>query len=77
MKKHYYLYIILAITFAITSCKKGFLDQVPDDRLTTDDIFESQNTTLDFLANVYSYIPDEGNQRFVTSGGAGPWIAAG
>ncbi|NII24817.1 RagB/SusD family nutrient uptake outer membrane protein [Pseudoflavitalea sp. X16] len=76
MKKNYLLYIILFGVVTIASCKKGFLDQVPDDRLTTDDIFESQNTTLDFLANVYSYIPDEGNQRFVTSGGAGPWSAA-
>ncbi|MDF2190720.1 RagB/SusD family nutrient uptake outer membrane protein [Paraflavitalea sp. CAU 1676] len=76
MKKTFYLYILIITAVSIASCKKGFLDQVPDDRLTTDDIFESQNTTLDFLANVYSYIPDEGNQRFVTSGGAGPWTAA-
>lgn len=76
MKKNYCVYIFLFAAVAIVSCKKGFLDQVPDDRLTTDDIFESQNTTLDFLANVYSYIPDEANQRFVTTGSAGPWTAA-
>lgn len=58
------------------SCQKGFLDQVPDDRLTTDDIFKSRNTTEEFLANVYSFIPNEANQRFVTSGYSGPWTAA-
>jgi hypothetical protein len=65
---------------AISSCKKGFLDQVPDDRLTTDKIFNSNETTMNFLANVYSFIPDEANQRFVTTGSgkgnSGPWTGA-
>lgn len=59
-----------------SACQKGFLDQVPDDRLTVDDIFQFRNTTENFLTNVYSAIPDEAFQRFVTTRNAGPWTGA-
>ncbi|TFF33342.1 RagB/SusD family nutrient uptake outer membrane protein [Mucilaginibacter psychrotolerans] len=51
------------LTFSL-SCKKGFLDQVPDDRLTLDETFRNRNSAEKFLANVYSVIPDEASQRF-------------
>ncbi|HEY0177288.1 MAG TPA: RagB/SusD family nutrient uptake outer membrane protein, partial [Pedobacter sp.] len=46
-----------------TSCKKGFLDQVPDDRLTLDQTFTTRATAEKFLNNVYASVPDEFGQR--------------
>ncbi|SEO96643.1 RagB/SusD family nutrient uptake outer membrane protein [Mucilaginibacter sp. OK283] len=71
--------IIVALTLACmltvsSSCKKGFLDQVPDDRLTLDETFKNRNTAEKFLANVYSAIPDEASQRFPGSDNSiGEW----
>lgn len=59
------------------SCKKGFLDQVPQDRTTIEQVFAHKNTVDNFLANVYSYVRDEASQRYIggsTSGG--PWTGA-
>ncbi len=66
---------ILATTLLLTgfSCQEGFLDQVPDDRLTETDIFINLNNTEMYLANVYSMIPDEAQQRFVANNNSGPW----
>lgn len=78
MRKKYSIYILAALLVAAPSCQKKFLDQVPDDRLTTDDIFTRQSTTESFLADVYSAVPDEATQRFVAGYNttAGPWTGA-
>lgn len=55
------------------SCS-GFLDQVPDDRLTLDVTFEQRGHVEDFLANIYSRLPND-TQRFV-GGNNGPWTGA-
>lgn len=72
--------LIFATAFSCSAmfggCQKGFLDQVPDDRLTVEDIFKFRNTTENFLNNVYSAIPDEAAQRFVTTRNSGPWTGA-
>ncbi|MEC5142901.1 RagB/SusD family nutrient uptake outer membrane protein [Chitinophaga sp. 212800010-3] len=63
MKKMISKYIVLVLVFIIAgACKKGFLDQVPDDRITIDEIFTRKKTTEQYLANVYSYVRDESNQ---------------
>jgi hypothetical protein len=65
------------VLFGIWSCKKGYLDQVPADRTTREQVFAHKNTVDNFLANVYSYIRDEASQRYIggqTSGG--PWTGA-
>lgn len=49
--------LVVSILF-FTSCKK-FLDQVPDDRITIDEVFKKKATSEQFLASVYSYVPDE------------------
>ena len=54
------------------SCTDNFFDTIPGDRLTLDQTFNSASLTDGYLANVYSYVPDEMSQRFV-SGTAGPW----
>lgn len=56
--------VLLLLVSINYSCKKNFLDQVPDDRLTLDQTFSNQTTALKFLANVYSTMPDEASQRF-------------
>lgn len=76
MKKKYLLFSALFSMAVISSCQKGFLDQVPDDRLTVEDIFLHRNTTEGFLNNVYSAVPDEARQRFVSGANAGPWTGA-
>jgi starch-binding outer membrane protein, SusD/RagB family len=66
----------LAVVCALSACKKGFLDQVPDDRLTTDKIFKTRENTLNYLSGVYSRVPDESYDRFVGDRNCGPWTAA-
>lgn len=64
-------------SLVLSSCQKGFLDQVPNDRLTLSQVFTSRTNTESFLADIYAEIPDEANQRFVTTGAghgnAGLW----
>lgn len=44
-----------------TGCKK-YLDQVPADRITIEQVFQKKDATEKYLANVYSYINDDSNQ---------------
>lgn len=59
-----YIYICMAVLLSLNpSCKKGFLDQVPNDRLTLEETFNNRQTAEKFLNNIYSNIPDEFGQR--------------
>lgn len=51
---------MLIVSFSTTSCKK-FLDQVPTDRITIEQVFQKKGPTEQYLANVYSYIEDYSN----------------
>ncbi|MEJ5146161.1 MULTISPECIES: RagB/SusD family nutrient uptake outer membrane protein [unclassified Sphingobacterium] len=77
MKINKFSWMIIA-ALALTSFNgcKNYLDQVPDDVITVEDIFKSKTNTDKFLANIYSVIPNELVQRFTNSGNAGPWTAA-
>lgn len=72
------LFIISAVTLSIgvSSCSK-YLDQVPDDVLTEDKIFQSRANTEKALANIYNFLPNELTQRFNGSDNnrSGPWTA--
>lgn len=68
--------MVLLALFMTLGCNDEFLDQVPDDRLTFEETFSKENTVEEYLANIYSRIPMETNQRFVTSNNAGPWTGA-
>lgn len=57
------------------SCKK-YLNTVPDDVLTIDDIFTSKVNIDAYLANIYSTLPDEMVQRFPGTNNAGVWEGA-
>lgn len=65
--------IVLLLSLIAASCS-DFLGQVPDDRLTLDQTFSEENTVEDFLADIYSRLPNE-TQRFV-GGNNGPWTGA-
>lgn len=74
MKKIYILYItILLVTFNF-SCSDSYLDQVPDDRLTSEQTFASENNVKKYLANVYSHVPNH-MSRYVGYDNAMPWLA--
>lgn len=76
MKKSLYTIILLCLVL-LSSCKKGFLDQVPDDRLTLDETFTNRATAEKFLNNIYSWVPDEFAQRNPsTDRNAGVWTGA-
>lgn len=51
-----------------TSCYKDFLDQVPDDRLTLEEVFNRRDQSEGWLANTYNYIRDEAHRTNST-----PW----
>ncbi|MEJ5144384.1 MULTISPECIES: RagB/SusD family nutrient uptake outer membrane protein [unclassified Sphingobacterium] len=57
MKKSKILISIIFITFALTSCTK-YLDKMPDDQLTLEMVFNDKTRTEDWLAGIYSNIPD-------------------
>ncbi|OQP58264.1 hypothetical protein A3860_08060 [Niastella vici] len=50
------LIILLLITLA--ACKKGYFDSIPKDLVSTDVIFKDKTETENWLASVYSYLPD-------------------
>ncbi|SMG21403.1 RagB/SusD family nutrient uptake outer membrane protein [Sphingobacterium psychroaquaticum] len=75
MKKAIWILCGLLVMSSLNSCK-NYLDQVPDDVLTIDDIFKSKANTDKFLANIYSTVPNELRQRFVVTQNSGPWTAA-
>lgn len=75
MKKIYLFALASLFLTGNYGCKK-FLDQVPDDRLTFEQGFAQKSTVDQFLANVYSTLPDEMNQRSPGLGNAGPWTGA-
>ncbi|MFT3903776.1 MAG: RagB/SusD family nutrient uptake outer membrane protein [Niabella sp.] len=56
---------VLSLNF---SCSKNFLDQVPDDRLTLDEVFSRRDLSEGWLANTYNYIRDEAHRTNDT-----PW----
>lgn len=57
MKTIYKIGIIAAVIFSFTGCKK-YLDKMPDDQLTMEMIFNDKIRTEDWLAGVYSGIPN-------------------
>ena len=57
-----------------------YFDQVPDDRLSLEEIFKTRDGALKYLSNVYTFLPDEFNQRQVHETSLyrtpGPWTGA-
>lgn len=76
MKTKLILSIILLLPLA--SCS-DYLNQVPQDLLTLEKTFESRESSLRFLASIYTFMPDEFDQRSVGGGRgqgtSGAWVA--
>ncbi len=68
------LAILVAGSLLISSGCSNFLDQVPDDVLTVDDIFQSKTYVDKYLAQIYANIPNELSQR-QSEQFSGPWTA--
>ena len=74
-----YKYIAIGVLslFTCTSCEDYF-DSVPSDLVSFDDIFTNRGLTLQWLTNVYSYLPDDTNQSYAGSANEvrGVWTSA-
>ena len=71
MKKIYYI-LIAVVAVAFTSCKDGFLDKTPLDKLTEDAVFNSVGLAENHVNSMYSVLPDflqEGNIGCITDEG--------
>ena len=56
----------LLIAFAVVSCNDDFFNQVPNDRITIEDVFNEKNYAERFLAGIYAYIQDESRVSYLT-----------
>jgi len=66
---------LLGAILLLASCKK-YLDTVPDNVLSLDDVFKSRTNIERYLANIYNTLPNEHNQRFEGNENSGVWIGA-
>ncbi|GEP93225.1 hypothetical protein CTE07_48700 [Chitinophaga terrae (ex Kim and Jung 2007)] len=61
--KKFTLYIaILFFTAGLLSSCSKYLDQVPNDRITIEEVFKKKGPSERYLANIYSYVNDESDQ---------------
>lgn len=63
-----YIFLLCAAILSFAGCK-DFLDQIPSDRLTLEQIFSTRSYSEDFLATVYYYRIDESNTSVKNSDG--------
>ncbi len=61
MISKYNLVLLSLVLLSATGCKK-YLDQVPNDRITIEQVFQKKGPTEQYLANVYSYVDDYSSQ---------------
>lgn len=63
MKSRKNIIVVLSLVFltALSACKKGYLDIVPDNLPTLDNSFTSRVEAEKFLFTCYSFLPKEGN----------------
>ncbi len=66
---------LLGAVLLLGSCKK-YLDTVPDNVLSLDDVFKSRTNIERYIANIYNTLPNEHNQRFEGNENSGVWIGA-
>ena len=53
---------LLTALCILTACNDDFFDQVPDDRITIEQVFQQTSYSEKYLATVYSYIRDESHR---------------
>ena len=58
------IYILLTtISLSLLQACNSFFDQMPDDQLTLELVFQSKQYSEEFLANAYSYVKDEADRK--------------
>ena len=67
--------ILLSSLIVLGSCKK-YLDTVPDNILTIEDVFATRTNVIKYLGNIYASMPNELTQRFAGFENSGNWIGA-
>jgi hypothetical protein len=74
--RHYYIPALLLLLTA-ASCKKNFLDVVPDNVATLDNAFTMRSEAQKYLATCYSYLPNDGDpvSNIAYQGGDEFWLA--
>lgn len=66
---------LIMILVSLGSCKK-YLDTVPDNILTIEDVFKTRTNVIRYIGNIYQAMPNEFNQRFSGSENSGNWTGA-
>src|SRR5690606_20579626 len=66
-------YIFMATLLSLGSCSK-YLDVVPDNTLTLENIFELKEDAYNALAKVYSYLPQDERTHVTTWTLGDEWI---
>src|SRR5690625_243208 len=56
LNKGLWLFNAICFCFLISSCDTHFLDELPEDRLTIDQVFERQDLSEEYLAHIYSHL---------------------
>lgn len=74
MKKIISLSLIAAMLL-LGSCKK-YLDTVPDNILTIEDVFKTRTNIIRYIGNIYQAMPNEYSQRFAGTENSGMWTGA-
>ena len=69
MKFSYKSLVLISVTLVTFSSCKKYLDQVPNDRITIDEVFQKKAASEQYLANVYNYVDD-----YTTAYNGSPWI---
>ncbi|MBK1439351.1 RagB/SusD family nutrient uptake outer membrane protein [Parapedobacter sp. ISTM3] len=63
-QKTYITALVSGLCLLLTTfgCQKNFFDQVPDDRITIEEVFNRRLESEQYLANIYARIREENNQ---------------
>lgn len=69
MKKILNIFFVLLMFVMLQACS-SFLDQVPNDRQTIEEVFQKKRPSEEYLANIYNTVNDESNQW-----NSNPWVA--
>ena len=77
MKRNIFKIGLLALTTLMLSSCSDYFDSVPNDVLDLDKVFTNRGLSLQWLTDVYSYIPDDTNMdRLPDNSTQGVWTAA-
>ena len=75
MKKLIISLSLITALVSMNSCKK-YLDTVPDNILTIEDVFKTRTNVIRYIGNIYQAMPNEHAQRFAGSENSGVWTGA-